>query len=245
LTRVFLNVFANALDATGGDTELTVTTADVALGGVPGVEIRLNNTGSFIPPADRERVFELFFTKNKAAGTGFGLAISREIVEKHKGRMRCESSHERGTAFIIWLPASAEAADERAPADVVVAPATGEGAWVAVLDDDPFIREAWSLIVDDASVLGFASPEAFFAAVAARPDVLAKLALVVTDFYFGSESAEDGSFVLRKLHAMRPDLPVVVSSDAVVGDLGFSAAIGKEPRRLKELWAAVSAGRRG
>ena len=71
-------------------------------------EIRVFNTGSFIPPEDRERIFDRFWRADPAhgrdtGGHGLGLAIAWTIVEKHRGKISVESSEGIGTSFIVLL----------------------------------------------------------------------------------------------------------------------------------------------
>jgi signal transduction histidine kinase len=54
----------------------------------------------------RKRVFEPFFTTKDLNGTGLGLWISAEIVNRHRGKLRVKSSEgpRRGTVFSLFLP---------------------------------------------------------------------------------------------------------------------------------------------
>ena len=72
------------------------------------VEIRIQDTGCGIPKDLRERIFEPFFTtKEVGKGSGQGLAIARSIVmDKHGGDLTFETEEDRGTTFIIRLPAA-------------------------------------------------------------------------------------------------------------------------------------------
>ena len=70
-----------------------------------GVELTVDDEGGGMPEATRERLFEPFFT-TKGHGTGLGLVITREIVEAHGGRIRCEARPTGGTRFAIELPAA-------------------------------------------------------------------------------------------------------------------------------------------
>ena len=65
------------------------------------------------PAAQLPHVFEKFYQADNqrtasAKGTGLGLAIAKEIVEAHKGQIRCESSVGRGTLFTLLLPVSVQ-----------------------------------------------------------------------------------------------------------------------------------------
>jgi signal transduction histidine kinase len=73
------------------------------------IRLSVHNTGSFIGPEVMPHIFERFFqvdrVKSRANGnTGLGLAITREIVEAHGGRVEVHSSRGAGTEFIISLP---------------------------------------------------------------------------------------------------------------------------------------------
>ncbi|GAB4560363.1 MAG: hypothetical protein Kow0047_06910 [Anaerolineae bacterium] len=80
------------------------------------VEIRIRDTGTGIPEAIRDRIFEPFFTpKDVGKGTGQGLAIAYHfIVEKHGGSIDFESEEGVGTTFIIQLPIRPAFSMERA-----------------------------------------------------------------------------------------------------------------------------------
>jgi signal transduction histidine kinase len=70
--------------------------------------LSVHNTGSLIPPEEVDRVFERFYQLDKAragkGGRGLGLAIAREIVQSHNGRIDVESSVENGTTFTLRFP---------------------------------------------------------------------------------------------------------------------------------------------
>ncbi|MEQ1909322.1 MAG: ATP-binding protein [Vicinamibacterales bacterium] len=73
------------------------------------VVVTVSNTGSSIPEADRERVFERFFRvdpsrSRRTGGTGLGLAIAREIVHLFKGTIRVGDSSGPGTTLEVSLP---------------------------------------------------------------------------------------------------------------------------------------------
>jgi len=73
------------------------------------VRIRVADTGIGIPEKDMSSLFSYFFRAEnaraiEAIGNGLGLAIVREIVDKHGGNIRVESEEGSGTAFIAILP---------------------------------------------------------------------------------------------------------------------------------------------
>ncbi len=106
--RVLFNLIQNAIRHTPPDGTVTVRAARV--GG--SVEVEVADTGSGIPDAQHEQVFEPFFRGDSSRtqeGTGLGLAISRAIVEAHGGRIWFEPS-EIGARVRFCLPAAVAAA---------------------------------------------------------------------------------------------------------------------------------------
>jgi len=72
------------------------------------IEIQVRDDGAGIAPEVLAHIFEPFVTtKERGHSVGLGLAISRGIVERHKGRIEVESQLGRGTAFTITLPSQA------------------------------------------------------------------------------------------------------------------------------------------
>ena len=74
--------------------------------------ISVRNEGSFIPPEEKDKVFQRFYrspgTEHKAAGTGIGLSVVRRITEAHQGRTWVTSDPENGTTFVPLLPRTAK-----------------------------------------------------------------------------------------------------------------------------------------
>ncbi|MDB5349556.1 MAG: histidine kinase [Planctomycetota bacterium] len=108
LTQIILNLVFNAIDATvkGGEIQLIVREE-------PGrVVLTVRDDGRGIAPADRERLFQPYFT-TKPRGTGLGLFVSRQIVEELGGSMDYASEPGRGATFRVVMPA--EAAGEARP----------------------------------------------------------------------------------------------------------------------------------
>ena len=106
LRRALRNLLENARRYGGG--EIRVDLEDKA---AAGIEIRVSDNGPGVPDAYRERIFEPFFRlpghAERAGGVGLGLALVRQIVERHHGRIRCVKPAEGGgCSFVISLPAS-------------------------------------------------------------------------------------------------------------------------------------------
>jgi signal transduction histidine kinase len=85
------------------------------------IDLMVRDTGSGIPPDTLRRIFDPFFTTKSGpddsgkGGTGLGLAMCRDIIEAHHGRIRVDSTPGRGTAFTLKLPAKRSAPPARMP----------------------------------------------------------------------------------------------------------------------------------
>jgi two-component system NtrC family sensor kinase len=120
ISRVFLNILNNAFYAVrerrrreGSSYQPAVSVRACNLG--DGVEIRILDNGSGIPPEVLSKIFNPFFTTKPAgAGTGLGLSLSHDIVVRgHHGTIRAESQAGVSTEFIVTLPAGAPEAPPR------------------------------------------------------------------------------------------------------------------------------------
>mgnify|MGYP001149863115 CR=1 FL=1 len=67
--------------------------------------LEMNDSGPGIPPSDRNRVFDPYFT-TRNEGTGLGLAIVKKVVLEHRGEIECDKSRLGGASFRIKLPLS-------------------------------------------------------------------------------------------------------------------------------------------
>ncbi|MCJ7566711.1 MAG: HAMP domain-containing histidine kinase [Anaerolineales bacterium] len=106
LAQVFMNLIDNAIKHTpeGGQVSLWGEYAD------GWISIHVEDSGSGIPEDELSRIFERFYQLDKARpggmdrGVGLGLAITREIVRSHQGRLVAQSVLGRGSRFTVQLP---------------------------------------------------------------------------------------------------------------------------------------------
>jgi len=119
LNQVVMNLLANAIDALDEWTETRNFQENLAVPSViriattvvdeRWVRIAIADNGPGMSELTRSKLFDPFFTtKPIGKGTGLGLSISYQIVvEKHRGRLSCESALGEGTTFVIDLPLGA------------------------------------------------------------------------------------------------------------------------------------------
>jgi PAS domain S-box-containing protein len=108
LQQIIINLANNALDAMGAEGQVTVRTASLTESGRSWVVLSVIDTGSGIPPEILPRIFEPFFTtKPVGKGTGLGLGLVHEIVQKHAGKIQV-ASRPGHTEFTLRFPASTE-----------------------------------------------------------------------------------------------------------------------------------------
>ncbi len=102
LTQVWTNIIINALQASDYSCSITVNYHEIN----QNHEIIISNDGPRIPENIIDKLFDPFFTtKNKGEGTGLGLNIVKQIIEKHEGTIHVNSSEDL-TSFIIQIPTS-------------------------------------------------------------------------------------------------------------------------------------------
>jgi len=123
LNQVWTNLIHNAVQALQGRGSIVLETSVEG----QGVVVRVIDDGPGIPENVQARIFEPFFTtKPKGEGTGLGLGIVRQIVEKHRGTVSCTSKPGQ-TCFEVWLPSKQRTEVEEQPSgDRSTGAATGE-----------------------------------------------------------------------------------------------------------------------
>ncbi|MGI4756844.1 MAG: ATP-binding protein [Janthinobacterium lividum] len=124
IRQVLNNLVGNAIDAMRGAGVLRIRSraATDMRTGVPGVRITVADNGHGMPDSVAKHIFEPFYTTKGIHGTGLGLWISHEIVEKHHGSLKVRSriaTHQgddlSGTVFVLFLPRDAPIAPTAEP----------------------------------------------------------------------------------------------------------------------------------
>ena len=108
IVQVFSNIVSNAIDAMPQGGKLSISTLQV-VNPEEGIHIVVSDTGHGIPRQHVSRVLEPFFTTKGNLGTGIGLWVAKQLVERHGGQISISSSTEpgnSGTVVTIFFPFS-------------------------------------------------------------------------------------------------------------------------------------------
>ncbi|MCX2560203.1 response regulator [Acetobacter farinalis] len=221
LELAVFNLCVNALDAQpeGGATTVSVRQAARPLGrtgsaphGEAWVVVQVMDRGVGMTEEMQARIFDPFFTtKDIGQGTGLGLSMIYGFISHCGGEVRVESVPGGGTSIELWLPAMTE---ERAPTKPATplrvqagqplrSPAV-HGQSILVVDDEPGVRAVTAGFLRRAGydVLEAASGLEALGVIADRRDI----ALVVLDVMMPGMNGDE---VARRLHDVRPELPVL------------------------------------
>jgi two-component system, cell cycle sensor histidine kinase and response regulator CckA len=231
LRQIVMNLVLNAADAIAGAGRpdgggIVVTTgvmqadhawlnACVAGAGLPGGEyvfLRVQDTGSGMPPDVLAKIFDPFFT-TKFAGRGLGLAAVLGIVRGHNGALRVESTPHRGSTFQLLLPPVTGA-------EVVKRSAAAPADWnhegtVLVVDDEEPVRTMAMQMLKTFGLVVVGAPNGSAGVDIVREDPAA-IDLVLLDALM---PGLDGEQTLEQLRQIKPGIRVLLMSGYSEGDL--------------------------
>jgi PAS domain S-box-containing protein len=220
--QVLMNLVTNAVQAmpSGGTLRVSLDRAQADLPRVVTtgtfaakdyVVLDVADTGSGIPPAILERIFDPFFTtKEVGVGTGLGLSLVHGIVMGLGGAIDVATTVGKGSVFRVYLPRAGDVATNVGEPKRRAQPATrrGERQRVLVVDDEEsLVRLATRTLTE----LGY-TPVGFTASATAVEAFLAdpqRFDAVITD---ESMPGTSGSELIRKMRAIRPEMPIVLVS---------------------------------
>jgi PAS domain S-box len=107
IKQLLANLISNAADAVAPGGVIRISMAPALDEHRNGVDVRVADNGPGVPDKNRTHIFEPFFTTKEDVGTGLGLWVSKEIAERHGGKIRLGSAHDNGlggAVFIVFLP---------------------------------------------------------------------------------------------------------------------------------------------
>jgi PAS domain S-box-containing protein len=217
--QVLLNLCVNARDSMpkGGQLSLRVSATTLAepmpalpTPAQPGpyIVLEVSDTGCGIPDADRERIFDPFYTtKEVGKGTGLGLSTALGIVQSHRGVILVESEVNRGTTFKVFLPASPGCAHKQ-NSPVSPLPPRGGGEVILIVDDEPDVLAGMRQLLEQHNyhVCAASNGEEALAMVGRCEH---RIDALVTDMMM---PAMDGMTLIRAARAVMPRLKIIASS---------------------------------
>ena len=240
LAHAFMNLCVNAVDAMPDQGTLSLRTRNVDN---HWIEVRVEDTGTGMPQAVLDRALEPFYTtKGLGKGTGLGLAMVYRTVQAHRGQMELRSQPGRGTQVRLRFPAFEPLAEGASAVSQVTTEPARSPLSVLLVDDDELMANSMQVLLQSLghTVLTSASGEEGLAAleVGFEPDV------VILDI---NMPGLGGSGTLPRLRALRPGLPVLLSTgraDQAALDLAKAypaVALLAKPFSLRELQGCLEA----
>ncbi len=238
LSSALVNLGINARDAMPDGGKLTFTTNNITLDGPasmargvdhPGdyVVVEVTDTGTGIPEAIRDRIFEPFFsTKETGRGTGLGLSMVFGFAKQSGGNIEVRSEAGRGTSFRIYLPRAEAGGVKQLPAEDV--PSPGGAETILCVEDDPSVR---AYVVVQLESLGYKVLVASNAAEAlAIADAGAEFDLLFTDIVMPGKL--NGRQLAEAMALRRPGLRVLFTSGYTYDALGRHGQVSSDIRLL-------------
>jgi two-component system cell cycle sensor histidine kinase/response regulator CckA len=222
--QVIMNLVVNAAEAIGeAYGRVTIRTGVHAAGPLqlgsnslsepdlpPGsyVFLEVRDTGCGMDEATKAKIFDPFFT-TKFTGRGLGLAAVGGIVRGHKGAIEVSSIPNQGSTFVVWFPATTEAAPPAIEDTPVVEAAPAQpGETILVVDDEQVVlRTAQAALQRRGYTVLLA--ESGPAAIDIFRRRAKEVSLVILDLSMPGMSGQE---TLPEIRKVRPDISVVVSS---------------------------------
>lgn len=108
--HIIYNLLSNAFKFTPKEGNIQVIA--IPINNKNSIKISISDSGSGIPKEELENIFTLFYqceTGKQSKGTGIGLALTKELIDIHRGKIEVDSSPNEGTTFSITFPITKEA----------------------------------------------------------------------------------------------------------------------------------------
>jgi signal transduction histidine kinase len=184
--RIFANLIQNALEAAPPGARVWVRIAESQSD--KEVVIGVGNEGSYISPEIQQSLFQVGFSK-KGTGRGLGLSIVQNLVQRAGGSISVNSGRDSGTEFLVALPIQTNFAVPDAALSCDEFEDDGlQSREVILVEDDPFIVDAWEMVWRKYGITVFRSPEDLFAARQNDSLVVTSRSVIVTDYLFHGSS---------------------------------------------------------
>ncbi len=220
IEQVLMNLTLNGRDAMPDGGTITVGTSNITLGenaalnnpdARPGsyVCLSVNDTGTGMDEATRNRIFEPFFTtKELNKGTGMGLATVYGIVKQHGGWVEVDTEVGKGSTFRVLIPSTTRTTEHHSESHPESVADDGDHT-ILVVEDDAVVR---SLVVEVLTSYNYKVIEAENgdAAIERWPQFREEVDLLLTDMVMPGEA--NGLAVARHCTSSKPNLKVIYTS---------------------------------
>ena len=235
LHQVFMNLCVNARDAMPLGGRLKVVLENIVVDEIyadmnsdsrlgPYLLVKVEDTGSGIPPAIKNKIFEPFYTtKEIGKGTGLGLSTTQAIVKSHGGFISLYSEMGKGAQFKVYLPAAPSTRSETEHLRARPAPPSGQGELLLIVDDEEPIRSVTQKTLErfNYRVLLAANGAEAIAIYAKQGS---EIALVLTDM---AMPIMDGPATIVALRALNPEVKIIgCSGHASTGGVAQALTAG-------------------
>ncbi|MEJ2355830.1 MAG: ATP-binding protein [candidate division WOR-3 bacterium] len=248
LSQVFNNLILNADQAMPEGGHITIRAKNLMIeedAALPlkkdkHVMIEVQDRGIGIPEEVLSKIFDPFFT-TKQKGSGLGLSTVFSIIKRHEGYVTVKSELEKGTSFLVYLPAVDK---EKAKAEETKIIPKGKGK-ILIMDDKSFVRNAAikALTMFGYEVKGASNGEEALSMYKKAMSKDKPFELIILDLTIpGGMGGED---TLKGLRKINPDVKAIVSSgysdNPVMSEFkkhGFNAMVRK-PYQYEELCEIV------
>jgi PAS domain S-box-containing protein len=238
LETALVNLVINARDAMNGGGVITISARNDTRDGEAGTEyvaIAVEDTGTGIAPDILGKIFDPFFTtKPIGKGTGLGLSQVHGFAHQAGGTVKVASELGKGTRITILLPRKAVAPAAKHAGAVE---ATGGSGIVLLVEDNPEVATVSTGLLEQ---LGYTVRRVANAEAALREIELDGIDLVFSDIVM--PGSMDGLGLARHLRAIRPGLPILLTSgysDAALNVRG-DFPILRKPYEIHELSQAIA-----
>jgi PAS domain S-box-containing protein len=220
LHQVLLNLSINARDAMPNGGKLSIHIENVMFDEIsartnleakpgPYVCLKVADTGTGMPKEIRDRIFDPFFTTKEAGkGTGLGLFTTLAIVKSHGGFIQCYSEVDKGSTFMIYLPASTSSVAAENPPVEKPRLLRGHNELVLVVDDEEPVRKLAQSALERYGYRVLLAAHGAEALSLYKPHQ-GEIDVVVTDMIM---PVMDGFETIKALKALNPNVKIVGSS---------------------------------
>ena len=251
LLKTIMNLVSNAAEAMPNGGKIIISTANQHVDTVSNgheeipkgdyAVVKVFDEGLGIGEAERERIFEPFYTKKVMgrSGTGLGMSVVWGTVKDHKGHIDVRSEVGSWTEFTLYLPATRKKPKEPEP-NVDLAELTGNGEFILVVDD---VQEQRTIAVSILRKLGYSADS-----VSNGEDALAYMKkrsvdLLILDMIM--DPGMDGYETFKQALQVNPQQKAIIASgfsetEAVKNTQALGAgAYLKKPYTIKSIGIAV------